>query len=248
MAIKGKSKPKGGARTVTRGPKPAYVPVRRPLLRRRGFWLTVLAVAVVVAVVGTWFVLAREASQNRDAETAAKLKTAGTAYQQQIDPILATVGQAGGQQGTEFAAFQGLEGSLTSFVDGKGSAKDLRSAASGAEPLAKKAAQDLGKVDALAIVQGKGFAEPFVLFVLNSQKELTSALRLYDQAALLAQDAVRIGGAEGATIAGRATAVLDDAKTIFQRGYQDYLEVQFTAGIFQSPVPGLLPGSGGASG
>jgi len=70
MAIKGKSKGRG-ARTVARGPKPVYTPVRRRFWQRRPFWYGVLAVlgiaAVVVVILGTHFLRERGAARRKAA-------------------------------------------------------------------------------------------------------------------------------------------------------------------------------------
>src|SRR5918996_6088191 len=92
MAIKGKSKSRG-TRPVARGPKPAYVPVRTPLLRRRGLWISVATVAVCALVValGVGLIQQREDAQQR--ERTDRMATAVNQYRGQIDPVLATVGQ-----------------------------------------------------------------------------------------------------------------------------------------------------------
>src|SRR3989304_4033571 len=92
MAIKGKSKPKGGARPVTRGPRPAYVPVRKPFVQRRSFWYSILAVVLLASAIGIWYGLAKQRESDREDELAASLRKAATEYQQRVDPILAAVG------------------------------------------------------------------------------------------------------------------------------------------------------------
>ena len=91
MAIKGKSKPKGGAKPVTRGPRPAYVPVRTPLLQRRGLWYAVLAAVLVATAVGVWYEVAQQRETDRERDLQASLRRTMTDYQEQVDPILLTV-------------------------------------------------------------------------------------------------------------------------------------------------------------
>jgi hypothetical protein len=69
MAIKGKSKGRS-ARPVTRGPKPVYTPVKKPLLAKREFWLVVRAswASVIVGALVVGFIAQRNASAQDDLE------------------------------------------------------------------------------------------------------------------------------------------------------------------------------------
>jgi hypothetical protein len=154
MAIKGKSKSRGGSKTVTRGPKPAYVPVKRPLLSRRGLWWGALAVVTVLAVAGLWYGFAKQASQDRAKELEQVKRTTAATYQGKVEPILQTVGQA--TQPGSFQVVTGFEQSLSDFVDGKGDPKQLEGAASGAQQVLKAAVASLDKVDPAQIIRDKG--------------------------------------------------------------------------------------------
>lgn len=235
MAIKGKSKAKGGARSVTRGPKPAYVPVRTPLLQRRVFWLSVLAVVVVASIAGIWYGIAKQRSADEEAElTAAKAAAAGE-YQQQVERILASVGEPLPPSG--FQAFPQLAVDLAGSLDGSVDAAQLDETAGSIATAARRAAGDLEDVDAVGIVSGKGFDEVFVLYVLNSQRRMSQALRLYEQAGGLAQAAAAADGDAATELAERASEVADLAAAGFADGYQDYTEARVRAGIYQ-PTPG----------
>ena len=93
MAIKGKSKGRS-ARGVTRGPKPVYQPVKKPLLARHEFWLVVLSILGVLVIVGlvAGFVAERNASAQDDLER--RMRATMSSFQGQIDPVLTTIGQA----------------------------------------------------------------------------------------------------------------------------------------------------------
>jgi hypothetical protein len=238
MAIKGKSKTKGSAKTVTRGPKPAYVPVKKPLLQRRGFWITALVVVVVLSVIGIWYGIARQQTKDREAEQAKRLATVGTQYQVAVDPVLATVGQA--LPPTGFEVMTDFENALTAFVGGSGTPADLQEAATSAAAQTKTAAGDLDEIDAVGIVRDKGFDDVFVLHVLNAQTRMVEALKLYEQSALLAQQAAQAEGDQATELAARSKAVLDVAKQLFAEGYQDYVEAQFTAGVLNPQLGGGL--------
>ena len=234
MTIKGKSRPKGGGRAVTRGPKPAYVPVHKPLLQRRSFWYTVLAAVIVVSVAGIWYGVAKQRSADREEQLAQVKRRAAADYQQQVEPILATVGQPVPPSG--FEILPQLKTSLSGFLEGTIPAEELEATASAIATAAKRAAAELDKIDAVGIVGGKGLDETFVLYVLISQTRMTQALRLYEQAALLASDAAAAEGGIATGLAGRAQGVVAVAEEGFADGYQDYTEARYRAGIFQ-PTP-----------
>jgi hypothetical protein len=236
MAIKGKSKPKGGAKSVTRGPKPAYVPVRKPLFQRRSFWLSVLGLVIVASVAGIWYGVAKQRTADREEELAAARRDAATEYQQQVEPILATVGQPLPPSG--FEVFPELSAQVSAFLDGSVGPSELDATASAVAKGARGAAADLEKVDAVGIVAGKGFNRTFPLYVLNSQDQMSRGLRLFEQAARVARAAAATEGEAATELAERASEIADIAAAEFAAGYRDYTEARFRAGIYQ-PTPTL---------
>ena len=234
MAIKGKSKPKGGARPVTRGPRPAYVPVRKPLVQRRSFWYSILAVVLLASAIGIWYGLAKQRESDREDELAASLRKAATEYQQRVDPILAAVGAPVPPSG--FDTFPDLEAALNSLLDGQSETADLDEVASATAETAKGAVGDLEAIEAAQIVAGKGFQQHVVLYVINSRSRMVQGLRLYEQAALLATDAAAAKGDGIVELATRAKELVSLARGIFADGYQDFIEVQFRAGIYAPTV------------
>ena len=84
MAIKGKTKSRG-AKGVTRGPKPVYVPVKTPLIRRTGLWIGVgsfLAAGLIVAL-AIGFIEQRNDQRERD--RIEDMATVVNQYRGQID-------------------------------------------------------------------------------------------------------------------------------------------------------------------
>src|SRR5512134_3954723 len=233
MAIKGKSKPKGGAKPVTRGPRPAYVPVRTPLLQRRSFWFTVIAVVVVASALGIWYGIAQQRESDRERELEASLRRTVTDYQEQIEPILLTVGTP---IPSGYDTFPEFEDALNTFIDGQGKPADLQASAEATAQAAGTAAENLEAIEAAALVAGKGFDAEVALFVINSQSRMAQALRAYENAALLAADAAAAGDEQGIALARRAKEQVALARDIFADGYQDYIEVQVRAGTYQ-PMP-----------
>jgi hypothetical protein len=251
MAIKGKSKPKGGAKPVTRGPKPAYVPVKTPLLQRRSFWFGALGVVIVAALIGIWYGLAQQREADREEELAQAMADAATEFQGLVEPIVGTRGTP--IPPTGFDVFPELDAALTASAAGEGDATDLEAVASATAESASAAVEDLDKIQAPTLVAGKGFDDTFALYVINARTRLSEAFALYEQAALLAGDGAAAGKV-GDTQIERATAVLAVADRVFADAYQDYVEAQLMAGIFQpQPLTGVtgatgLPGLTGATG
>jgi hypothetical protein len=242
MAIKGKSKPKSGAKSVTRGPKPAYVPVKTPLVQRRSFWFTVLGIVIVVAGVGVLYGLAQQREADREEQLAQRMADAATEFRGLVEPIVGTRGTP--IPPSSFDVFPELDAALSSYAEGNGDAADLEAVASATADSAKQAVADLDQIQAPTIVAGKGFDDTFAIYVINARTRMSEAFALYQQAALLAADGAA-AGRDGETQIERATAVLRIADRVFADAYQDYVEAQLMAGIFQpQPLTGLTGATG----
>jgi hypothetical protein len=117
--------------------------------------------------------------------------------------------------------------------------KALTQAATAAESSAKTALDALQQIDETALIQGKGFSEEFVLYVINAKGNFVRAMTLYGEAAKLLELAADAQGPERAELAARGQAIADSATEIFDHGYADYIEAQTKAGTFAPPAPGL---------
>jgi type II secretory pathway pseudopilin PulG len=247
MAIKGKSKGRS-AKAVTRGPKPVYQPVKKPLLAKREFWLVILSILGVLVIFGlvAGFVAERNASAQDDLER--RMRAAMSSYQGQIDPVLTTIGQAQAPAG--YQVFTDLSTSVDNLVaeepDAPADPKALTQSATDAASSAKTALEALRSIDETALIRDKGFSEDFVLYVINAKDNFVRAMTLYGEAAKLLELAADAQGAERAELAARTKAILNAATEIFDRGYADYVEAQTKAGVFVPPAPGA-PAPTGAS-
>lgn len=246
MAIKGKSKPKSGAKSVTRGPRPAYVPVRKPIMQRRAFWFTVIGVVVLASALGIWYGLAKQRTADREEALARALRKAATEYQQQVDPIVTSIGTPAPPSGvTLFPEFQTA---VSSLAGRQIEPEQIGEIAKSTAEAAQGAAEDLDAIQAVELVGGKGFQRLVVLYAINSESRMVQGLLLYQQAALLAQDASISTGNRAVELATRANEVLGIAKRVFSDGYQDYVEFQFQAGTYQPTLPTGLTGAAGFTG
>jgi hypothetical protein len=238
MAIKGKSKSRG-ARTVARGPKPAYVPVRTPLLRRSGLWIAVGTAAAAALVVALAIGFLEQREDTRERELVQSMATAVDQYAGQIDPILATVGQP--TPPASFDAFPDLTTTLPTIAandaddaaleQARGVARDAASSASSAAKLI----EDIPVTD---FIRNRGFSREFVVYMIDSQGDLARAMELYRQTALLVTMAVDVDEpAERQELLERADDVLTVAEETFARGYADYVEAQAAAEVFEPVAP-----------
>jgi hypothetical protein len=215
MAIKGKSKGRS-AKAVTPGPKAVYQPVKKPLLAKREFWLVILSILGVMVIVGlvAGFIAERNASSQDDLEQ--RMRATMSSFQGQVEPVLTTIGQANPPVG--FAAFTDLQTAIGDLAAEKPGApvdsETLKQTATDAASSAEAALEALQQIDETALIQGKGFSEEFVLYVINAKGNF-------------------------AELAIRTRAIANAATEIFDRGYADYIQAQSNAGTFAPPAPGL---------
>ncbi len=249
MAIKGKSKSRG-SKTVTSGPKPAYVPVKTPLLRRPGLWIFVGTLLGCAIVVGLWYGIAKEREQSRDEALQARMAATMNDYRGQVDPILTSIGQAAPP--SSFNAFP----TLGSAIDGLQLAEVTQDAldsagneAGSAAKNAKSAADLFDEITPTKLVADQGFSRDFILYLINSQDGFVRAMKLYRQAALLTTMAVEAdAGPARDNLIIRANEVYDLAADTFTRAYDDFVQGQVQAGTFVATPAGtgsLLTGPTG---
>ena len=246
MAIKGKSKGRG-ARSVTRGPKPAYTPVKKPLLARREFWLVVAGILGVAIVVGLviGFIAPRNASAQDDLE--ARMRTTMSKYQGDVDSILSQIGQA--QPPSGYTVFADLTKAVNDLRNGAQSdAASLEQTAGDTVDKAKSALKAFQDVDEDALIRNRGFSRDFVLYIINSKGGFVRAMELYREAGELLRLAAEADGPQRDELVARAAAITSIADDTFAHAYSDYIEAQTEAGTFSppAPVPGL-PTPTGAS-
>ncbi|MEW6060254.1 MAG: hypothetical protein AB1551_08995 [Actinomycetota bacterium] len=239
MAIKGRGKSKA-RKAVTSGPRPTYVPVKRPLLARRGFQITALVLVAGLAVGGISYGLAKERTKQREEELAASKRAATTRYQSAVEAALSKVG--GQVSASAFSVLPVLQRDLDWLRTGDIVAESAARDAAGAARSAKRAAADMTKIRPARIFGSKGFGPGFVRDGLNSHAKMLNALKLYETAARLLEMAANTDADEQSELLDRASGVLDVASTLFDDGYGDYLNVLWEAGLFAPSAP---TGSGG---
>ncbi|MEX2204425.1 MAG: hypothetical protein WD965_10100 [Actinomycetota bacterium] len=233
MAIKGKTKSRG-AKGVTRGPKPAYVPVKTPLIRRSGLWIALgtLLVAALVGALAIGFLQERE--DQREQDKVAEMATVVNQYRGQIDPILSTIGTP--LPPTGFDGFPELDTSLAALEAEEIDRAGLKQAGDAAESVASSARSAIGLIEEIPtsdLLRGHDFSQEFVLYVINSQGNFLRGLKLYREEALLVSMAAEAESPQlRADLTARARGVATVADEAFTRGYSDYVEAQSAAAVF----------------
>jgi hypothetical protein len=233
MAIKGKSKGRTG-RPVTPGPKPVYTPVKKPLLAKRAFWLTIgsiLGVALLVGLIVGWLA---ERNSNADAELQERMQTAMSQYQGALAPILETLGQPVAP--TSFSGFPDLQQALTRVEGETGDQpvddQQLRETSKNTLQSVENAQAALEEIEESDLVSGKGFSQEFVLYVIESKADLIRAVSLYREAARLVDMAADAEGSEREELVARARGVTDMAEELLNDGYSEFVQAQSEAGLF----------------
>lgn len=242
MAIKGKTKSRG-AKGVTRGPKPAYVPVKTPLIRRSGLWI-VLGTLLVAALVGALAIgFLQEREDQREQDKIAEMATVVNQYRGQIDPILSTIGTS--LPPTGFDGFPELDTSLAALEAEEIDKAGLKQAGDSADAVASSARSAIALIEEIPtsdLLRGHDFTQEFVLSVINSQGNFLRGLKLYREAALLVSMAAEAESPQlRADLTERARGVATVADEAFARGYSEYVEAQSSAQVFD-------PFASGASG
>src|SRR3972149_6002271 len=153
MAIKGKTKSKT-PKAVTRGPKPAYVPVKRSLLARRALWRAVAGVLGVLAVAGLWYGFAKERSQTRERELTEGRAAAIQVYGRQVEPIIGTVGEP--VDPASWSSFPELTEVLDELEAGQTPSEKIAMRAEGIAGTAGTAWEAIDQIDAVGLGRERG--------------------------------------------------------------------------------------------
>ena len=242
MAIKGKGRTR--ARPTARAPRREAVPVPVPWVRRR--WVQMLAAFLTGLLVfwgAIWLTngLRDERSSSEQAREALERRRAGTAWQSMIGTEL---GKVGGQHelGSPPVVFPQIRSTLADLANGtpEDAAASLRQVATQSKAMAD-AVQKYALSESLA---GKGFDKGSVLRFLSARDELTTAMTLYREAALLGAAAAKLDPKDRAEVLGRAQSLVVQAQAALQRFETHQIEALSAAGIH--PTNPALPGLPGA--
>jgi hypothetical protein len=231
LAIKGKSKPRA-RRAVTAGRRPVYVPVHRPLMRRRGFQVgVVVAVAVAaVAAIVYGFVYESRANHRKAAERA--LTGVSNAFTTAVSPTIQGIGQP--RPPDAFTFLPGLKSDIQGLRAGSVKPAQAATDAKAFSKQASDAAAALAKVDPAKLISGKGVEDRvFVRDLINAHFKMQNALSLAAEAADLLGQAAGAKGALADSLLGDANRVFATAETVFSDGYADWVNAQFSAGTFR---------------
>ena len=229
MAIKGKRKPK--RRAVTTGPKPVYVPPKKPLLARRGFWITVGVLVLAGAAAGLVAGFAIKRSNDRKHDEREIVQRFGS----RIDATLQGVGQS---LGPSFQAFPTLSQDIGRFKSGDLKPSDALSTAKTTADQASTAYDELQTIPVATMVDGHSALDD----LKDAQFELSDAMQIYQQVAASLKLSAQATGADRTRLVTHTEGLLTVATNTFSTGYAKLTNLRSHYGISTAPpVPAPAP-------
>jgi hypothetical protein len=238
MAIKGKTKAKSKPRPVAKAPRPVPVNVKPPFFLRRWVQVALAFVAGVGAMVVLIWATNGVREENKTTEAAQKRESARRVVQEWQTTVESTLAPFGppAANGAPPVPFPEFTAAIDATAKGH-PPDDLDTVASDAGDLAASSAEDLEQVDLPSLISGKGLRAEEAIWVLDSQKRMAFAFKLYEQAAALMVDAADVPEAEQVQLAKHAAEVAKLAEAAFQDGYQSYTNALASVGLFNGGAP-----------
>jgi hypothetical protein len=234
MAIKGKGKARA-RRAVTAGPKPMYVPVKKPLLARRSVQIGLGLLVLAALAGGLLYGFAKQRSNDRLERERAAVQQFGAL----IEQILTPVGQP--LPPTNFEVFQELELDIAQLKAGD---LDPSQAINRAISFAKSAgdtAAAVENINAADLVRDGGLP----ISLLDTKANVLAALQIYQQTAVTLRLAAEAGpGEQRDDLIAVAEGLIATADELFEDGYRKLNIERNRLGILEAtPLqPGVVPG------
>ena len=238
MAIKGKTRAKSKPKPVARAPKAVPVNVKPPFFLRRWVQVSLALVAGIGSMVVLIWATNGMRDDDRSKEAAQKRESARRVVQEwqtTVDAALVVFGPAG-SGGAPPLLFPELAAAIDATSKGK-PPKGLDAVATDAVDVATSTADDLDQVDLPTLITGKGLVAKEAIWVLDSQKRMVFALKLYGEAATLLSDAAGAAEEDQTRLARRAGALAELAVEAFADGYQNYQFALTSVGLFTGATP-----------
>jgi hypothetical protein len=258
MAIKGKGKTRG-KKPVAPAPRPVLVTRKPPVYRRK--WLQYSLIAVVVVAVGFGVLLSLHASSARSFK--AKEAAAVTAFSNQVTSKVPK--DASSVSGSTLFLFPSAPSGLDSLASGEAAPADSLTQAKAYAAEAKAAADSISAIKTEALISVKFTlsassqrAPGLTRKTLNdAQYLMVKGLRIYQQVFALwgraaapdTPDALR------KELAARAKVIATTGGQIWDRGWTEFVQVRFQAGLASlgnfspppAPSPTPVPGPSGSA-
>jgi hypothetical protein len=243
MAIKGKTKGRSRGRAPARAPRREPVAIKPAFVQRRWVQLVAAAIAGAFAVVMVVWVTNGLRQERADTEEADAAATRRAAAQEWQDTLEGEVGKLGSiSPGVPPTVLVPLSGAIDDLADGK-APQGTDATIEDALTLTRAAAEKLDGYDLTTTIADQGFDVEETNYFLNSQGKVVHGLKLYEQSALLAQEALAAEGQERVALARRAVAVREIATSLLNDGWNDYLQAMYAVGLTQVAQPtGIIPG------
>jgi hypothetical protein len=248
MAIKGKGKTRG-RKTVAPAPRPVLVTRKVPIYRRK--WLLYAVIAVAVVGVGSGVLLALHASSARSFK--AKQSAAVSAYSDQVTAKVPKDAQS--VSGSTLFLFPSASSQLDSLAQGKTTPAASLAQASAYAAETKAAADGLSAIKTESLISTKftvsasaARASGLTRKTLNdAQYLMVKGLRMYQQVFALWETAAASDTPDGLrkALADRAKVLATTGGQIWDRGWTEFVQVRFQAGLSSlgtfSPPPAPSP-------
>lgn len=247
MAIKGKSKSRGGRRVVAAPPRPTLVVRKPPIWRRRWPWATLGAV-VAAAVVSLVLVKLHD---SRDRSFRAKEKAAVQSFSRALEKRLPP------DRKIVPPDLENLFPNLSTDLSNLGSGKVADDAKAMAEAQRVSSSATRASRAIASMTPAKFFPPSFevtgnrrltgkgatVAAMQEAQFLISQSLRLYGQVGDLMRLAARASGNQRRTLVDQAQTLLANASTLFDRGFQKVLALRQAVGFRTiNPASGVQPG------
>jgi len=241
VAIKGKRKTKG-RRPKAAAPKPVVVTPKQPLVARRWFQITVVAILTSGLALGIGYGFGNQSSIDASGRQRAAAMKALTSYRGEVDAALEDVGPPAPD------GFQMLPDLPTadSVRSGEQSDRQAAQAARDAVKSTKAASAALQAIDVDRLKPGL----PLLVTdaIVGSRDVMREGIEAMQRSALLLQRAAESEGVEQAYLLDAADQALAGAKKVFASGSQRYIltlsEYSLSSSASSGP-PGVPPGMPG---
>jgi hypothetical protein len=229
MAIKGKGRAR--RRTVTSGPKPVYVPVRKPLLQRRSFQIGAAVVVgagiLATVVIGLLIQRANDRREDRRRTEREILTRFGGAVQRSLFGAVETFQ-------TSVIPFPDLTRDLNRMKTGDLDPKEAVVNANAIVKLAGDATTSISGIPTSRLIEG----HPDLLELSQAQTLLGNAFRLFGEVGDMMKLAARQEDRKVRdALIDQGQELYGQAATMFQQGYQGYVNVRFDYGLEPPIVP-----------
>jgi hypothetical protein len=247
MAIKGKSKSRGGRRVVAAPPRPTLVVRKPPIWKRRWVWATLAGVAAAVVLFGVLLKLHHSHQHAFRQKEIEAVQSFSQALERRLPPDRQVIPP------DLIQLFPNLQTDLQNL--GSGQLKDPTSAVDAGQKVATAATNSSNAISSMSLtkffpldfqvtgtsgVTGKGAT---LAAMQDAQFLISQSLKVYGEAGQIMKQAAEATGTERQALAQQGQDLLSSASTLFDKGLQKLLDLRRALGFKTiNPGSGVQPG------